>query len=72
MPQGIELTSRQSCNVDKPQPLFPFFMNERQKTSSAADPGLRKMLMWVAITLVLTVALAAVVVELTLRWFAQQ
>jgi flagellar basal body-associated protein FliL len=47
-------------------------MNERQKTSSAADPGLRKMLMWVAITLVLTVALAAVVVELTLRWFAQQ
>lgn len=30
------------------------------------------MLTWVAITLVLTVALAAVVVELTLRWFAQQ
>ena len=30
------------------------------------------MLTWVAIALVLTVALAAIVVELTLRWFTQQ
>ena len=72
MPQGIELTSWQSCGVEGRSLLFPFFMNERQKTSSAADPGLRKMLTWVAIALVLTVALAAVVVELTLRWFTQQ
>jgi hypothetical protein len=47
-------------------------MNESQKTSSAADPGLRKMLTWVFIVLVLTLALAAVVVDLTLRWFGQQ
>jgi hypothetical protein len=47
-------------------------MNERQKTSSAGDQGLRKMLTWVAIALVVTLALAAIVVEITLRWFAQE
>jgi hypothetical protein len=51
---------------------FPLFMNENQKTSSAADPGLRKMLKWVIIALVLTLALATVVVEITLRWFGQE
>jgi len=43
-----------------------------QKTSSAADPGLRKMLKWVIIALFLTLALATVVVEITLRWFGQE
>ena len=47
-------------------------MNESQKTSSAADPGLRKMLTWVIVALILTLALATVVVELTVRWFSQE
>jgi hypothetical protein len=47
-------------------------MNESQKTSSAADPGLRKILTWVVIALVLTLALAAIVVEITVRWFGQE
>jgi hypothetical protein len=47
-------------------------MNEPQKTSSTADPGLKKMLTWVFVALLLTVALAAVVVEVTLRWFGPQ
>jgi hypothetical protein len=49
-----------------------FFMNDSQKTSSAADPGLRKMLTWVLIALILAVALATVVVEVTFRWLGQQ
>jgi hypothetical protein len=47
-------------------------MNESQKTSPAADPGLRKLLTWVVIALVLTLALAAIVVEITVRWFGQE
>lgn len=47
-------------------------MNESEKTSSPADPGLRKMLTWVIVALILTLALATVVVEVTLRWFGQE
>jgi hypothetical protein len=47
-------------------------MNPSEKTSSAADPGLRKLLTWVVIVLVLTLVLAAVVVEVTIRWFGQE
>ena len=35
----------------------------------ARDRGLRRMMTWVFITLVLVVGLAFLVVELTLRWF---
>jgi hypothetical protein len=34
-----------------------------------ADEGLRRMLKWVFVVLILTVLFAVVVVELTLRWF---
>jgi hypothetical protein len=35
-----------------------------------ADDGLRRMLKWVFVVLILTVLFAVLVVELTLRWFA--
>jgi hypothetical protein len=34
------------------------------------DEGLRRMLKWVFIVLILTVLFAFLVVELTMRWFA--
>jgi len=33
------------------------------------DTGLRRMMTWVIVALIATVALAIIVVELTLRWF---
>ena len=33
------------------------------------DPGLRRMITWVIVALIATVALAVIVVELTMRWF---
>lgn len=38
----------------------------------AADPGLRRMMAWVFGVLIATVALAILVVELTLRWFGER
>jgi hypothetical protein len=38
--------------------------------ASPADEGLRRMLKWVFVVLILTVLFAVLVVELTLRWFA--
>jgi hypothetical protein len=35
-----------------------------------ADEGLRRMLKWVFVVLILTIIFALVVVEVTLRWFA--
>ena len=35
-----------------------------------ADEGLRRMLKWVFVVLILTVLFAVVVVEFTIRWFA--
>jgi hypothetical protein len=36
----------------------------------APDEGLRRMLKWVFVVLILTVLFAVVVVEFTLRWFS--
>jgi hypothetical protein len=36
----------------------------------ARDEGLRRMLKWVFVALVLSVLFGAVVVELTIRWFS--
>ena len=36
------------------------------------DDGLRRMLKWVIVVLVLTVLFAVAVVELTLRWFSER
>jgi hypothetical protein len=36
----------------------------------APDEGLRRMLKWVFVVLILTVLFAVLVVEFTLRWFA--
>jgi len=38
---------------------------------AAADPGLRRMMKWVFGALILTVAVAILVVEVTLRWFGE-
>lgn len=38
--------------------------------SAAADNGLRRMLKWVFVVLVLTVVFAMVVVALTIRWLS--
>jgi hypothetical protein len=37
-----------------------------------ADPGLRRMLIWVFSALILTVLAAILVVEFTLRWFGER
>jgi hypothetical protein len=44
-------------------------MQDDQPQGSEADQGLRRMITWVAVALVLTLLFAAVVVELTVRWF---
>jgi hypothetical protein len=36
------------------------------------DNGLRRMLTWVLVALVLTVVVAIIAVELTLRWFGER
>jgi hypothetical protein len=36
----------------------------------SADKGLRRMLTWVFVALILTVLFAFVVVELTVKWFS--
>lgn len=38
----------------------------------AEDPGLRRMMKWVFGALILTVAVAILVVEMTLRWFGER
>jgi hypothetical protein len=44
-------------------------MTDDPTAQSASDPGLRRMMKWVFITLILVVVFAFVVVEITLRWF---
>jgi hypothetical protein len=39
-------------------------------TPPPADEGLRRLLKWVFVALILTVLFAVLVVEVTLRWFA--
>jgi hypothetical protein len=39
---------------------------------AAADPGLRRMLIWVFGALILTVLAAVLAVEFTLRWFGER
>lgn len=46
-------------------------MTEENASSSNDDPGLRRMLTWVAVALIATVVFAMLVVELMLRWFNQ-
>jgi hypothetical protein len=49
-------------------------MPEKQpnRRPSPADPGLRRMLIWVFGALILTVLAAILVVEFTLRWFGER
>ena len=44
-------------------------MAEDLPNQPQADPGLRRVMKWVFAALVLTVLLAVLVVEFTLRWF---
>lgn len=46
-------------------------MAQGNTSPSNDDPGLRRMLKWVAIALIATVVFAMLVVELMLRWFNQ-
>jgi hypothetical protein len=46
-------------------------MTAENKPSPDGDPGLRRMLKWVAIAFVATVLFAILVVELMLRWLNQ-
>ena len=45
-------------------------MADKGETSPEPDTGLRRMMTWVVIALIATLVFAAVVVELTLRWFS--
>jgi hypothetical protein len=44
-------------------------MTEHDKASPDTDAGLRRVMTWVIVALIATVALAIVVVEITMRWF---
>jgi hypothetical protein len=46
-------------------------MTDHDQRSANADPGLRRMMKWVIVALVATIALAIVVVEITIRWFSR-
>jgi hypothetical protein len=46
-------------------------MADDQTKQAAADPGLRRIMKWVFGALILTVAVAILVVEFTLRWFGE-
>jgi hypothetical protein len=46
-------------------------MAEENASSRNDDPGLRRMLKWVAVAFVATVAFAILVVEIMMRWFNQ-
>ena len=46
--------------------------NKETNRQPAADPGLRRMLIWVFGALILTVLAAILVVEFTLRWFGER
>ena len=46
-------------------------MAEETQNPSHADLGLRRMMKWVFVALVLVVLLAVLVVEFTLRWFGR-
>lgn len=41
-----------------------------QPDTPGSDEGLRRMLKWVFVVLIVTVLFAVVVVEVTLRWFS--
>ena len=47
-------------------------MPDDQSKPAAADPDLRRMMKWVFGALILTVAIAILVVEVTLRWFGER
>ena len=44
---------------------------DKHELTGAEDPGLRRMMTWVAVALVVTLALGFLVVEITLRWFGR-
>ncbi|HTH03474.1 MAG TPA: hypothetical protein VL882_24530 [Vicinamibacterales bacterium] len=45
---------------------------DKQPPTGTDDPGLRRMMTWVAVALIATLALGFLVVEITLRWFGQR
>jgi len=47
-------------------------MPDNHSKPAAEDPGLRRMMKWVFGALILTVAVAILVVEMTLRWFGER
>ncbi len=47
-------------------------MPDDHSKPAAADPDLRRMIKWVVVALILTVAVAILVVEVTLRWFGER
>jgi hypothetical protein len=48
------------------------FMPDDHANQPAADPDLRRVMKWVFGALILTVAVAILVVEFTLRWFGER
>jgi hypothetical protein len=47
-------------------------MPDDHSQPATEDPGLRRMMKWVFGALILTVAVAILVVEMTLRWFGER
>jgi hypothetical protein len=47
-------------------------MPDDHSKPAADDPGLGRMMKWVFGALILTVAVAILVVEMTLRWFGER
>jgi len=60
------------AELDHLPPSDASSMPDDQSKPAAADPDLRRMMKWVLAALILTVAVAILVVEVTLRWFGER
>lgn len=62
----------QTSTVLLGRPAISCMPDIQQEQEPTADPGLRRMIVWVAVAFVLTVLVAFAVVEFTLRWFGER
>jgi hypothetical protein len=67
----VELAVRILSFDDGERPTLRKDAADKHDLTGAEDPGLRRMMTWVAVALVVTLALGFLVVEITLRWFGR-
>jgi hypothetical protein len=65
-------TQTGTAELAAPPPHIRVSMSDDHLKSGAEDPDLRRIMKWVFAALILTVAVAILVVEATLRWFGER